>query len=100
MQVVVNQQKEIKMFRTNGTTGENFVANMSESRGFVNRHAELVAREIERVIASKANFKIPELFMRTDDLDDLPLGMEDADGIFTNEMVSDFKTGRAFSLGC
>jgi hypothetical protein len=100
MRVIVNQHKEIKMFRTNGTTGEDFVANMSESRGFVNRHAELVDRETERVIISNANSKIPELFMSTDDFDNLSLEMEDADGVFTNEMVSDFKTGRAFSLGC
>jgi hypothetical protein len=100
MKVAVNQHKEIKMFITNGTTGKNFVANMSESRGFLNRHAESVDRETERVIASNANYNISELFTSTDDLDDLPLEMEDADGIFTNEMVSDFKTGKAFSLGC
>jgi hypothetical protein len=42
----------------------------------------------------------PAKIMSTGDFDDLLLDLEDADEIFTDEMIFDFQTGQAFSLGC
>jgi hypothetical protein len=42
----------------------------------------------------------PAKIMSTGDFDDLLLDLEDADEVFTDEMIFDFRTGQAFSLGC
>jgi hypothetical protein len=75
------------MFTLNGTGGDALLATLSDCNQPI---------EPEAATPETAPVKI----MSTGDFDEMLLELEDADEIFTDEMIFDFRTGRAFSLGC
>jgi hypothetical protein len=75
------------MFRLNGTGGDALLATLSD-------------RKAECCLDAKTPETAPVEIMSTGDFDEMLMELEDADEIFTDEMIFDFRTGRAFSLGC
>jgi hypothetical protein len=81
------------MFRTNDTAGDELLATQ-------------IARFPERPepIEPLPNPNKPKPFTveigSTGDFDEMLLELEDADDVFTDEMIFDFQIGKAFRLGC
>jgi hypothetical protein len=77
------------MFRLNGTGGDALLATLSDRN-----------QPTDSGLDAETPETAPVKIMSTGDFDEMLLELEDADEIFTDEMIFDFQTGRAFSLGC
>jgi hypothetical protein len=77
------------MFTFNGTGGDALLATISDRN-----------QPTGNGLDAKTPETAPVKIMSTGDFDEMLLELEDADEIFTDEMIFNFRTGRAFSLGC